>query len=76
MKKHVVITGASSGIGRCLAYFYLNQGATVALISRDLDEMEKIGSQFPSQAHVIQADLTIDQQVYVSAFAFLLTNLN
>jgi NADP-dependent 3-hydroxy acid dehydrogenase YdfG len=53
LDKKVVITGASSGIGRCLAYWYLNNGARVALVGRDLAELDNIGHQFPSQALVI-----------------------
>lgn len=30
--KRVLITGSSSGIGRSLAYWFLNQGARVALV--------------------------------------------
>ena len=38
-KKCVLITGASSGIGRTLAYWYLNNGAKVALVGRDMKEL-------------------------------------
>lgn len=34
LNKRVVITGASSGIGRALAYWYLNSGSKVALVSK------------------------------------------
>ena len=34
-KKRVVVTGASSGIGQALAYWYLNQGAHVFLVAQD-----------------------------------------
>ena len=30
--KKILLTGASSGIGRGLAYWYLNKGAKVALV--------------------------------------------
>jgi NADP-dependent 3-hydroxy acid dehydrogenase YdfG len=46
--KVVVVTGASSGIGRSLAFWYLNNGAKVALVGRDLQELDDIGKQFPS----------------------------
>ena len=48
LKKCVVITGASSGIGRTLAYWYLNNGARVALVGRDIQELQDIGSQYPA----------------------------
>ena len=47
-KKCVLITGASSGIGRTLAYWYLNNGAKVALVGRDIKELQNIGKSFPS----------------------------
>ncbi|CAG9326337.1 unnamed protein product [Blepharisma stoltei] len=62
--KRVLITGASSGIGKACAVWLLNQGARVALIGRDLEELEKIGHQFPNQAVAIQCDLAIDRQQY------------
>jgi NADP-dependent 3-hydroxy acid dehydrogenase YdfG len=46
--KCILITGASSGIGRTLAFWYLNNGARVALVGRDVAEMDKIAKQFPS----------------------------
>ena len=46
--KKVLITGASSGVGMALAYWYLNNGAQVALIGRDIETLTSIGAQFPS----------------------------
>ena len=60
--KRVLITGSSSGIGRSLAYWYLNNGARVALVGRDRDSLTEIGAQFPSQAIVIHCDLSEDKQ--------------
>jgi NADP-dependent 3-hydroxy acid dehydrogenase YdfG len=36
LNKVVVITGASSGIGRTLSFWYLNNGAKVVLVARDI----------------------------------------
>jgi len=33
--KRIVITGASSGIGQALCFWYLNQGAIVFLVGKD-----------------------------------------
>jgi NADP-dependent 3-hydroxy acid dehydrogenase YdfG len=44
---------------------YLNNGAQVALVGRDIETLSKIGEQFPSQSLVIQCDLGIDLQQYV-----------
>ncbi|MFO0116806.1 MAG: SDR family NAD(P)-dependent oxidoreductase [bacterium] len=46
--KNILITGASSGIGRTLAFFYLNNGARVALVGRDVAELDSIARQFPA----------------------------
>ena len=58
-----MVTGASSGIGRALAYWYLNNGARVALIGRDIRELDSIAMKYPSQALAIQCELTTDQNL-------------
>lgn len=35
INKRVVVTGASSGLGNALAYWYLNHGAQVVLVGKD-----------------------------------------
>lgn len=42
MKKLVIITGASSGIGKALAIEFSNKGYPVLLIARRLEEMEEL----------------------------------
>lgn len=63
-EKRVVVTGASSGVGRAVAMWLLNSGAHVALIGRDLEGLIHIGKQFPKQALVIRCDLSKDDQPY------------
>lgn len=46
--KKVLITGASSGLGMALAFYYLNNGAQVALVGRDIETLSAIGEQFPT----------------------------
>jgi NADP-dependent 3-hydroxy acid dehydrogenase YdfG len=46
--KCILVTGASSGIGRTLAFWYLNNGAKVALVGRDMVELENIGKLYPA----------------------------
>jgi NAD(P)-dependent dehydrogenase (short-subunit alcohol dehydrogenase family) len=69
--KKVLITGASSGLGMALAFYYLNNGAQVALVGRDIETLTKIGEQFPSQSLVIQCDLGIDLQQYEMALSVI-----
>jgi NAD(P)-dependent dehydrogenase (short-subunit alcohol dehydrogenase family) len=67
LDRRILITGSSSGIGRCLAFWYLNNGARVALVGRDKDSLTKIAKEFPSQAIVIHCDLADDKQQYEMA---------
>lgn len=64
LNKRVIITGASSGIGKACALYYLNAGAKVVLCGRDIESMKKIGEKFPDQAAAIKVDLSGDLQLY------------
>ncbi len=63
--KVVWITGASSGIGKALAYECAAQGAQVILTARRYEELENVRLSLPeSEQHVsIAADITDDAQV-------------
>lgn len=56
--KIAVITGASSGIGRSIAEFYLNEGAKVVVFSRRRDQLEELESHFPARTLVVDGDIT------------------
>ena len=60
----IVITGASSGIGSCCANYFLNCGAQVALVGRDVEGMKLIAKQYSKNATIIKCDLTQDVQIY------------
>ena len=62
-KKKIIITGASSGIGFCCANYFLNCGAHVALVGRDVTRMKLIANQFPRNATIIVCDLTKDENI-------------
>ncbi len=64
LNKRVIITGASSGVGKCCAHFFLNAGAKVVLCGRDLETMKSIGKKYPDQAAAIVVDLSNDLQLY------------
>ena len=46
--KRILIPGAASGIGQALSYWYLNQGATVILVSKDEAALKEMATQFPT----------------------------
>jgi short-subunit dehydrogenase len=62
--KHVLITGGSKGIGLACAENFLNEGAKVTLVSRDLQNLatalKKLSANHPATSiHTIAADLQI-----------------
>lgn len=54
---HVVVTGASSGIGEALAREYFARGDKVTLVARRKDHLERIAAAGAGRAHVVVADL-------------------
>ena len=57
MAQHVVVTGASSGIGEAIAREYLRRGANVTLIARRRDRLDKLAEGHEGRTHIVQADL-------------------
>lgn len=64
LNKRIIITGASSGVGKACAMYFLNCGAKVILCGRDIESLKKIGEKFPEQAAAIIVDLSNDLQIY------------
>lgn len=54
---HVVITGASSGIGEAIAREYFARGAKVTLVARRKENLDRIAATGDGHAHVVVADL-------------------
>lgn len=54
---HVVVTGASSGIGDAIAREWLGRGASVTLVARRAARLERIAAAGADRAHVVVSDL-------------------
>jgi short-subunit dehydrogenase len=54
---HVLITGASSGIGEAIAREYLKRNADITVVARRKDRLDELCSGAQSGTHVIAADL-------------------
>ena len=52
------ITGASSGFGRVLAEYLLQQGATVVATARKVNELEDLTTRYPAGAFIVPLDVT------------------
>ncbi|RVW04491.1 SDR family oxidoreductase [Rhodococcus spongiicola] len=66
VNRHVIITGASSGIGRSAAIMAAEKGATVLLLARRGDELEAVVSQIRESggsAFAYQCDITDTEAV-------------
>ena len=63
--KNIVITGASSGIGRSAAIYFLNCGANVVLAGQDKETMVSMCKEYGfKNATVMTFDLINDQGIY------------
>jgi short-subunit dehydrogenase len=66
MYKNIIITGASQGIGRALAFEYASRGANLALLSRNESAIESIADDITSlggQAYFHKCDVSDITQV-------------
>jgi NADP-dependent 3-hydroxy acid dehydrogenase YdfG len=60
-----IVTGASSGIGRATALTLVDRGASVALVARRGDRLEKLAAEITEKggrAEIIVADITAREQ--------------
>ncbi|BCP57672.1 L-allo-threonine dehydrogenase [Streptococcus parasuis] len=64
MKRNVLITGASSGIGKAIAYAFAESGDHLVITGRRFDKLEEI-----------KQDIEKQYQVHVSIYSFDITNM-
>lgn len=57
-KKTIVITGASSGIGRALSIQFAQLGHRVIAIARDKKSLQTLQQSFPLNIEIVAADIT------------------
>lgn len=59
-----LITGASSGIGREMAYYLAKKGYDLILVARSKQELEKIKKEVSVDVQIITLDLLLEKNVY------------
>jgi len=66
-RKCVLITGAASGIGRATAVRFMEEGAQVAVLDRDIAACERLKQELPSLSGILIADAS-DPEAVARAF--------
>jgi short-subunit dehydrogenase len=69
--RKVVITGASSGIGRALALEYATRGAALGLIARRADLLTQLAASLPVRAYTYAVDVTDARSLAMAAEDFV-----
>src|SRR5207247_1171662 len=59
--KRVVITGASRGLGRWLAYAFSQGGARVTLVARTETDLKAVAAELPGPSLVLSGDVTDEE---------------
>lgn len=67
LPRRVVVTGGSSGIGRAVAQYFLNAGASVGIIGRDQSRLDaaaaKLATAAGSEVAAVCADVSDEQRI-------------
>lgn len=61
--KNILITGASSGIGKETAIYLASQGANVVLVARDEERLQKVASRIVGTAFIYRCDLQKPEEI-------------
>ena len=59
-----LITGASSGIGRDIAYYLASKGYDLILVARREDRLKEVQKKVSVNTKIIPMDLSIEKNVY------------
>ncbi len=62
-KKVMLITGATSGIGKALANYYYNKNYSLVLTGSSQEKIKKLSKKFKKNTILIQADLTKSKDI-------------
>jgi NAD(P)-dependent dehydrogenase (short-subunit alcohol dehydrogenase family) len=68
--KRVIITGATSGVGKATAALFVGEGAKVGLIARRADLLEQIAGELGKGAMALPADVADDKAVSAAVDSF------
>ncbi|QGW81485.1 SDR family NAD(P)-dependent oxidoreductase [Variovorax paradoxus] len=67
--RHALVTGAARGIGAEIARTLAAEGATLTLLGRDIDSLQRAAVSLPGQGHGVAAADVADSQAVQAAFA-------
>lgn len=66
--RHALVTGAARGIGAEIARTLAAEGATLTLLGRDIESLQRVAVSLPGQGHGVAAADVADAQAVQAAF--------